>query len=115
MEIDPGHRSFYLVKTDIVEALETRARYCPHAMIGNKEVFLPAHEYVITLSEIPVGEIWFLCPSGQRSPCLESCPMVHICFLGRTPWFMASFERVFGSDDFAFEEGRQSGMIFRQA
>lgn len=64
MEVDPGDRSLYLVKTNVVETLETRARYCPHAMVGNKEVFLPPHKYMITLCEIPVGKIRFLCLSG---------------------------------------------------
>lgn len=41
--------------------------------------------------------------------------MVHICFLGRTPCFVAGFEGVFCADYFSLEEGSQGRMIFREA
>ena len=115
MEVNPGHRSFDLVEADVVKALETCARYCSHAMIGNEEIFLPPHENVLTLCKIPVGKIWSLCLPGQWTPCWESCPMVHICFLGRSPRFMVRFESVFGADDLSLEECCQSGMVLREA
>lgn len=85
VKVDPGDGSFDLVKTDIVEALETGTGYCAHAMVGDEKVLLPAHEDVIALGEIPIGEIRFFGLSGQRTPCRESGPVVHICLLGRTP------------------------------
>lgn len=85
VKIDPGDGSLDLVKTDVVEALETGTGYCAHAMVGDKEVLLPAHEDMIALGEISIGEIRFLGLSGQRSPCGKPRPVVHICFLGRTP------------------------------
>lgn len=85
VKIDPGDGSFDLVKTDIVEALETSSGYCAHAMVGDQKVLLPAHEDMIALGEIPIGEIRFFGLSGQRSPCWKPSPVVHVCFLGRTP------------------------------
>lgn len=85
MKVNAGNGSLDLVKTDIVEPLEAGAGYCAHAMIGDEKVLLPAHEDVIALGEIPIGEIRFFGLSSQRAPCREPGPVVHVCFLGRTP------------------------------
>lgn len=44
VEIDPTDSSFNLVETDVVKPLEASSSDLSHAMIGNKEIFLPTHE-----------------------------------------------------------------------
>lgn len=41
--------------------------------------------------------------------------MVHVCFLGRAPCFMAGFESVLGTDDLSFKECRQGRVVLREA
>ncbi len=49
MVVDPAHRPTALVKTDVVEPLETGARDGFDAVVGHEEVLFPAHEEVFSL------------------------------------------------------------------
>ena len=49
VEVDAVHHTLDLVEADVVEALEAGAVDRPHAMVGDKEVLLPAHKYVLFL------------------------------------------------------------------
>lgn len=80
-------------------------------MIRNKKVLFPSHEYVLTLCEVPVGEIRLLRLFGKRPPGRKSGPMVHVGLLRRTPRFISGLESVFDTNDFSFEERCQSRMI----
>jgi hypothetical protein len=80
-------------------------------MIRNEKVLFPSHEYVFTLCEVPVGEIWLLRLFGKRPPGRKSGPMVHVGLLRCTPSFISGLESVFGPNDFSFEERCQSRMI----
>lgn len=57
MEVYAAHSSLDLVEADVIEPLEASTWDRPYSMVGNKERFLPSHEYVFTLGEVPVCEI----------------------------------------------------------
>ena len=115
MEVYPADGSLHLVEADIVEPFKARTGNGPYAMIRDEEVFLSSHEDVFPLGEVAVGEIGSFGLLGQRAPGRESGPMVHIGLLRCSPCLVSSLEGVLRSDDFAFEERRQSRMILREA
>lgn len=84
-------------------------------MVGNKERFLPSHEYVFTLGEVPVCEIRSFSLFSQRTPGREPRPMVQVCLFRRAPFLITSLESVFSADDFSFKKGSQGRMIFCEA
>lgn len=58
-----------LVEADVVEALEAGTVDRPHAMVGNKEVLLPPHEYVFFLQVLlncEVALLGLLCVRPER-------------------------------------------------
>jgi hypothetical protein len=114
MEVDAADGSFYLIEANVIEPFETGARNSSHAMIRDQKTLLPPHEDVLSLREIPVREIGLLCLLRERSPRGKSSPMCHIRLLSSTPSFMSCLESVFSSDDLAFEECRQCGMVLSQ-
>lgn len=115
MEVHAANGTLYLVETDVVEALEAGARDCPNPVIRDEEVLLPSHEHVLALRKIAVCEIRSFGLLGQGFPRRKPRPMVYVCLFIGAPCFIASEERVFGADDFPFEERRQGGMVFREA
>ncbi len=60
--------------------------------------------------EIPLSRSFL-----ERSECGELCPVLQINLIIRSPVLMLRQECVFGADNFAFEIGRKSWMIFGQA
>jgi hypothetical protein len=59
VEIDPANRSLYLIKADVVETLKTGTTDCSYSVIWDQEVFLPSHEYVLSLCDLRDMEIAF--------------------------------------------------------
>lgn len=58
MEINSSDASRTLVEADIVEALETCASDGFDLVIGNQEVFFPAHEEMIVLCIVFESKAW---------------------------------------------------------
>lgn len=115
MEIYTADGSLHLVEADIIESLEASPGNRPHPVVRDEKIFLPPHENMFTLGEIPVAEIRSLCLLREWSPCWEPSPVVHIGFLRCTPCFVSRLEGMLGPDDFPFEESSQRWMIFRKA
>lgn len=84
-------------------------------MVGDKERFLPSHEYVFTLGEITVCEIRSFGLFSQRTPGRKPRPMVQVCLFRGTPFLITSLESMFSTDDFSFKKGSQGRVIFCQA
>lgn len=84
-------------------------------MVGDKERFLPSHEYVFTLGEITVCEIRSFGLFSQRTPGWKPRPMVQVCLFRGTPFLITSLESMFSTDDFSFKKGSQGRVIFCQA
>lgn len=64
MKVNAGHSAFNLVEADVIESFEASTGYRPDAMVGNKEMLLPAHEDVVAFGEIPICKIRSLCLFG---------------------------------------------------
>jgi len=60
MEIYSAYFSSNLVKADVIEAFKACAGNRPNPVIRDEEVFLPSHEYVFSLREVFVAEVWSL-------------------------------------------------------
>lgn len=114
MEVNSTNSPLYLIKADIVESLEACTGDCPNTMIRHEEVFFPSHEDVLPLREVSEGEVGFPGQLPEGSPCRESRPVVHICFIGCAPRRVSGLERVLRTDYFSFEESRQCWMVFRK-
>jgi hypothetical protein len=104
MEVNTAHRSLNLIEADIVKSLEASARDGSHPMVWDKEIFLPPHEHVLTLSEVAIRKISSLRLFGKWFPSGETGPVVDIRLLVGAPFLIASLERVFSTDDLSFEE-----------
>lgn len=52
VEIDAADLAAHLVEADVIEPLEAGADDGPDAVVGNEEVLLPAHEYVLALGDV---------------------------------------------------------------
>lgn len=52
MKVDALDRACQLVEADVVKSLKTRATYCPHSVVWNQEVFLPAHEQMLLVHPV---------------------------------------------------------------
>ena len=61
VEIYPTNRSLDLVEADVIEPLKTSTANRPHSVIWNEEMFLPSHEYVLSLCQLWDMEMAFLC------------------------------------------------------
>lgn len=112
MEVNAADGAGHLVEADVIEALEAGAGDGPDAVVGHEEILLPAHEDVLALGKVLVVEVGLLRLLGQRPPGGELRPVLHVGFLGRAPGFVLGLEGVLGADDFAFEVGRESGVVF---
>lgn len=95
-----------LIKANIIKPLETGARDSPHAMVWNKEVFLPAHEDVLALGDVfnkyrrpPAGLL------GVGSKGREFGPMRQVRLVIGTPSVVLGHEAVLAANDFALEVG----------
>ena len=136
MVVDPAHRPAALVKTDIVETLETCSRDGFDAVVGHEEVLFPAHEEVLSLLVIFQREIrgggggrvrgWSCCgfvrggccscgAFGQGSPGGEAGPVLQVDFLAAPPGGVGGFEEVLGADYLAFEESGEGGVVVGEA
>lgn len=115
MKVYAAHGSLDLVETDIVEPFKAGARDCADSVVGDQEIFLPPHEYMLALSKVAVGEVGSFGLLGQWSPCGKPRPVVHVCFLRSAPFLIASLKRMLSADNFAFEKCGQGGMVFRES
>ena len=104
MEINPTDTPIPLIKTNIIKPFKTRARNGFHAMVGDEEVFFPAHEDVLALLVVFEREGRRFGRFCQRTPGWEPRPVLQIDFFRGAPGGVGGFEEVFGADDFAFEE-----------
>lgn len=66
---------------------------------------------MFALCIVSVCEISLFGLFGERSPRLESGPMLHIGFFVGTPGLVLGHECVFCADDFSFKKGGQ-GRVF---
>jgi hypothetical protein len=73
-------------------------------MIRDKEGFLPSHEKMLPLCEIPVGKVRSFGLFSQRTPGGESRPVVEIGLVRGAPFFIPGLEGVFRANDFSLEE-----------
>ena len=85
MEVYPADLTLPLIKTYIVEPLETRSRDRPDPMVRHEEVLLPSHEDVIALRVILEREVGRLGRFGQWPPGGEARPVLEVDFLGGSP------------------------------
>ena len=106
MKINPAHAPAALVKADVIKPLEARARDRPHAVVGDEEVLLPAHEDVLALREVRDVQVALARGLGEGAEGLELGPVLEVDLVGRAPVFVLGEEGVFGADDLAFEVGR---------
>lgn len=104
MEINPTNAPINLIKAYIVKSLETGARDCLDAVVWHQEVFFPAHKDVLALLVIFQCEGGRFRGFGKRAPGRESRPVLEVDFFRGAPGRMCGFEKVFGANDFAFEE-----------
>ena len=105
VEIDPTDSPLQLIEADVVKPLKARSGNRADPVVGDKEILLPAHEYVFAVGEVFVREVGTACSSRQGSPRRKAVPMLHVHFLARAPFFVAGLEGVFIANDFAFEVG----------
>lgn len=115
MEINPTDVAADLVEADVVKPFETRPLDLAHAVVGDQEGFLPAHEDVLSLREVLVVEVGFAGLFAQLPPGGEPVPVLHVGFVGGAPGGVAGLESVFGADDFAVEVGADGRVFFGQA
>jgi hypothetical protein len=77
VEIYSANCSLNLVEADVIEAFEARTTDCSDSVIRYQEVFLPSHEYVVSLAHIWDVKVALLrrllqwSESGKFSPMLE--------------------------------------------
>lgn len=111
VEIDSADVPRDLVEADVIETFEACAGDLPHAMVGHKEGFLPAHEDVFALEVVFVVEVWFLGLFSKGAPGGKAGPVLHVGFVGGAPGGMVGLEGVFGANDFAGEIGGECWMV----
>ncbi|KAB8339177.1 hypothetical protein FH972_022112 [Carpinus fangiana] len=114
MEIDAANCAFLLVKTDVVESLETGARDGADAVVRYQEVLLPAHENVLAVGKVLVVELGLPGFPRQRLPGWKAIPVLHVDLVIGAPVGSARLEGVFVADDFALEIGREIGVVLRE-
>lgn len=115
MEVNTTHGSLNLIEADIVESLEASARDSSHPMVRDKEILLPSHEHMLTLSKVAVREISPLGLFGKWFPSGKTGPVMDIRFLVGAPFLIASLERMFSTNDLPFKECGQGRVIFCKA
>ena len=114
MEIYTTHPALDLVETDIIKALKTRAGNRPYAMIGDKKMLFPAHEYVLSLHQS--GDmVAFLCLLVIWSESIELSPVLDIHLVGGSPVCMRREKGVFRADYLTLEICCESWMVFGQS
>lgn len=111
MKIYSAYVSSHLVKANVVESFEARPRYLAHSMIRNEKGLLPPHEEVFPLCAVFVMKVGLLRLFGQRPPRGKPAPVVHVCFVRRSPRLMSGLKGIFWTDDFAFEIGGQCRVL----
>lgn len=111
MEINPAHIARDLIEADVIEPFKAGTQNLTHAVIGHQKRFLPTHEDILALCAVLVVKIRLLGLLCKRPPCRESCPVLHIGFVGRTPRRMASLKGVLGPNNLSFEVGCQGWVI----
>jgi hypothetical protein len=52
MKVYPAHFALYLIEANIVEPFKAGPRNSSHPMVGDQEVLLPPHEYVLALTGV---------------------------------------------------------------
>lgn len=116
VEIYSTYSPGFLVEADVVEAFKASAVDCPHAVIRHEKTLLPAHEDVLFRTEVRNDNITTLPHGlGVRSKGRKLVPVGHINLVGCTPVRVVCQKPVFRADNFAFEKGCESGIIFSQA
>lgn len=112
MEVNSIDRAMHLIEANIIESFETGTVNFSHTVVRDKELLLPSHEHVFSISTVLVVEIWLLRLFGQRSPSRKACPVFHILLIAGTPVVMPGLEGVFRSNNLAFEKSGQ-GRVMR--
>lgn len=95
--------SCQLMEADVVESLEWSTIYLTNPMVGNKEVFLPAHENIFSFCKIFVNVIRLLGLLRDRPVCSKLCPVLKVSLFIRTPFSMTGLERVLRSNHFGLK------------
>lgn len=85
VEIYPTDTTVALVETYVVESLEAGAGDRFHAVVRHEEIFLPAHEDVLTLLIVLEREGRGFGGFGETSPGREACPVLEVNFFGGAP------------------------------
>lgn len=111
VKVDPRHGAIALVEADVVEALETSSSNGLDLVIWDQEVFFPSHKQMLALCVVLACEIGRFGVLSKRFPGRETGPVLHVDLFCRAPFWMRSAERVFGTNDFAFEIRGQRRMV----
>lgn len=115
MEIYTADFPFHLVETDIVKTFKASSCDSPYSMIGNQEMLLPSHEYVLILCDIRNGDWASTSMFLKRSKGTELGPVTEIDFCVCSPVFVFCEERIFRSDDLTLKIGCQRRMVLSQS
>lgn len=115
MEIYTTHTALLLVKADVVEAFEASAVDSAHTMVGDEEVFLPAHEDVLALSQVRDHDKSLAYLFRVRPERRELAPMVHVDLFRCAPILVFCYKAILAADELALEIRRQGRVVFGKA
>ena len=103
VEVDSRYRAITLVEADVVEAFKTSSSDGFDLVIWDQEVLFPSHKQMLALCVVLACEVGRFGVLSKRFPGWETSPMLHVNLFCRAPFWMCSAERVFSTDDLAFE------------
>jgi len=114
MEIYTADLAAHLVETNVVEALEAGALDGADAVVGDEEVLLPAHEYVLALGDVLDEHLAALARLlGEGAEGGELGPVRQVVLVAGAPRWVLRLEAVLCPDDLAFEVRRQGRVFLR--
>lgn len=116
VEVDPANLTAHLVEANIIETLEASAVDGTDTVVGDEEVLLPSHEYVLALQHVLNKDLAALASLLRERPeGGELGPVRQVVLVAGAPRRVLGLEAVLASDDFALEVGRQGRVVFCQA
>lgn len=114
MEVNALDAARNLIEADVVKALKARTVDGPHPVVRDQEVFFPTHEEMLLLHPIFRNELGPRRVFREGLVCRESTPVLPVHLLVGAPFRMLCDKSVLAADYLAFEEGGETGVIFRQ-
>lgn len=116
MEVYSTDTALLLVEADIVEAFEAGTVEGSNPVVWYQEVFLPAHEDILALTEV-----WYCHPStflhvlAVFPKCRELAPVTMVNLFRCAPVLVSCYKVVSATDNLPFEISRQGRVFFSQA